>query len=174
MLMNIKCSTEVSIKVHLKFDNCTEKEKVISTGDLIEVDFNQNGLLKHVEGKVLKICANGSDCKKWYLIVDGSGDFDSEQYRFSVMNILDVDIIRKADNIKYIETTTDGTAIQGLRMVRGRLQYTLDGFHWGFVRTDPRYIIKNEEGTGGCPPHPHGPGYTEYEDDQFGIRDEEV
>lgn len=147
MLMDIKCSTVTSIEVHLKFDNNTTKDRIVSKGDLIEVEFNQNGLRKRVEGKVLKISAIGADPKSWYIIVDGSDEFDANQAKFSPMNILDLEIIRKADSIRYVETPTDCTGIMGLRAVKGRLQYTLDGFNWNEVRVDKRCIIKDEEGT---------------------------
>lgn len=174
MLMDIRCSTEVSIKIHLKFDDGSKKNRLVSKDDLIEISFNQNGLMKRVEGKVIKINAIDSDSRRWYLIVDGSGDFESEQYKIQVMNILDLDIIRKADSVRYIETTNDCTAIQGFRIVNGRLQYTLDGFNWKFVRTDPRYIMKGDPdccdpGFGG-----YGEGYTDFHDNSFGIKDEQI
>ena len=148
MLMNINCSTVTSIEVHLKFDDGSTKDRIISKGDLIEVEFNQNGLRRHVEGKVLKINTTNGDPKGWYIIVDASDDFDSSQAKFSPMNILDLEIIRKADAIKYIETPTDCTGIQGLRIVKGRLQYTIDGFNWNDLHVDKRnVIIKDEEGT---------------------------
>ena len=146
MLMNIRCSAVTSIEVHLTFDNGTTKDRIVSKGDLIEVEFNQNGLRKHVEGRVLKINTTGTDPKNWYIIVDASDDFCSDQVRFSPMNILDLEIIRKADAIRYIETPTDCTGIAGMRIVKGELQYTLDGFNWNKLKVR-KYDIKDEEGT---------------------------
>ena len=148
MLMNINCSTVISLQVDLKFDDNTTKNVIVSKGDLIEVEFNQNGLRRHIEGKVLKISCVGTDPKGWYLIVDSSDDFNSEQAKFSPMNILDIDIIRQADAVRYIETPNDCTGINGLRVIKGRLQYSTDGFNWIDV-IKPRHggFIKDEEGT---------------------------
>ena len=44
MLMDIKCCVQPSIRVHLYFDNRQEKIRTISLYDLIEVDYNKNGL----------------------------------------------------------------------------------------------------------------------------------
>lgn len=148
MLMNIKCSAVTSIQVFLKFDDESTKNVVVSKGDLIEVEFNQNGLRKHVEGKVLKICTNSGDPKGWYIIVDSSDDFESSQAKFSPMNILDIEIIQRADAVRYIETPSDCTGIRGLRVVKGRLQYTIDGFNWNELYIDKtNVLIKDEVGT---------------------------
>ena len=94
------------------------------------------------------IKAIGTDPRAWSLIVDGSGDFESDQVRFSPMSILDIEVIRKADDVRYIETTCDGTGIMGLRVVRGRLEYTRNGFNWEPIKIGHRHIIRDEEGTG--------------------------
>ena len=96
MLMDIKCSAVTSIAVHLEFDDGHKKDRVIALGDLIEVEYNANGLRKKAEGKVINISTIGADPKQWYIILDGSDDFDSNKVRFSPMSILNVDIIRKA------------------------------------------------------------------------------
>lgn len=147
MLLNIKCSAVTSVAVHLEFDNNSSKDIVLSKGDLIDVEYNRNGLRKRIQGKVISINAVGTDPKGWTIIVDGSDDFSSEQVRFSPMNILDIELIRKANEIKFIETPNDASGIMGLRIVKGRLQYTSDGFNWDFVKTDKKFIIKDEEGT---------------------------
>ena len=64
--MNIKCSAMASIKVNLEFDDQSKKERVVSIGDLIDVEFNANGLRKRVDGKVLNISTVGTDPKGWY------------------------------------------------------------------------------------------------------------
>ena len=55
MLMDVKCSAVTSIAVHLTFDDGTTKNSVIGVGDLVSVEYNNNGLRKQVDGKVLKI-----------------------------------------------------------------------------------------------------------------------
>lgn len=168
MLMDIKCSAVTSIKVDLTFDDFAKstKTRVIGVGDLIEVEFNQNGLRKHVEGKVIKINAIGNDPKTWYIILDGSGDYASEQYKFSPMSILDVEILRKAESVRYIATPNDCTGIALIRVVDGRMQYSYDGFVWENVVIDKKNIIKDEEGT-----MPIEPPCRRVEDDC--IRDED-
>lgn len=148
MLMDIKCSAVTSVAVHLTFDDNSIKDRTISVNDLISVEYNKNGLRRHIEGKVIHIQAIGTDPKSWTITVDGSNDFDSETARFSPMSILDIEIIRKADTIKYIETPMDNTGIVSLRVVNNRLQFSQDGINWNSVIVDRRNIhIKEEEGT---------------------------
>ena len=104
MLMDVKCSAVTSIAVNLTFDDGTTKNSVIGVGDLVSVEYNNNGLRKQVDGKVLKISAIGTDPKAWYIIVDGSDEFECNKARFSPMNILDLEILRKADNSNTIQT----------------------------------------------------------------------
>ena len=147
MLMDIKCSAVTSVAVNLKFDDNTTKDRIIAKDDLIEVEFNQNGVRRHVIGKVIKISCVGTDPKGWYIIVDGSDDFDSNQFRFSPMNILDVEILRRAGDTIYIESPLDSTRILSMRIVKGRLQYTQDGINWKPLKFDRRDMILDEEGT---------------------------
>lgn len=165
MLLDIKCSTVVSVKVNLAFDDGTTKERVIGLGDLIDVEFNCNGLRRRVEGRVIKIYTEGADPKKWYIIVDSADDFDSKQYRFSPMNILDLEVVQKRDATQYIYSTNDYTNIQGLRIVKGRIQYTQNGHDWYPVKLDPRDIIRDEEGT--APYNERPMRYNNYEDDEL-------
>lgn len=153
MLMEIKCSAVTSIEVNLSFDDGTRKDVVIEKGDLVSVEYNHNGLRKHVEGKVLKVSVIGTDPKGWYIIVDASNEFESNHARFSPMNIYDIDIISKGDSIRYIESPKDFAGIRGMRVIEGRLQYTVDGIHWQEFDTgvrpprppyDEDYEIKDE------------------------------
>ena len=131
MLMKNECSVIASIRVLLTFDDGHEKERVISTNDLVEVEYNANGLRKHIIGKVVKVSAVGTDPNGWYIIVDGSDDFDSAKARFSPTAILDVDILRKAYTLDSIQTPLDDTGIPYMRIVKGRyLQWSRDGVHW--------------------------------------------
>lgn len=157
MLMNIHCSAVSSIKVNLTFDDGSTKERVIGTGDLITVDYNANGLRKHIDcGKVIAVSANGSDPNKWYLIVDDSDDFQGNKAKFSPMSILDVEIIRKADTVDVVQTVIGEEAVNYLRIVRGQLQYSKDGYRWYPIHIHPRDIIEDAEGTVPVyPPHPH-------------------
>lgn len=164
MLLDIKCSVVSSIKVSLTFEDGTKKENIISLYDLIDVTFNQDGIRKEVTGRVVKINVDGCDPKRWYIIVDAADDFSSKQYRFSPMNILDLDIISKHDAEKYITSPADYTNVVALRVVKGRLQYSQDGITWHAIKQDARYIIYDEEGTCSCDDDNH------YDD---GIRDEE-
>lgn len=161
MLLDIKCSTVVSIKVNLRFEDNTTKERVIGLGDLIDVEFNSNGLRRSIEGRVVKLYTEGTDPKKWYIIVDSADDFESKQYRFSPMNILDLEVVQKHDATQYIYSTNDYTNIQGLRIVKGRIQYTQNGHDWYPVKLDPRDIIHDEEGTA---PY-YRPGQPIYDDE---------
>lgn len=147
MLMDIKCSAVTSIAVSLTFDDHSRKDRVIGLGDLIAVEYNANGLRKNAEGKVINISAVTSDPKSWYIIVDSSDDFDSNKVRFSPMSILDVEIIRKADSLNIIRTPIGKEGVPYLRIVKGRLQYSKDGFDWRPINIDSRDIIEDAEGT---------------------------
>ena len=157
MLLDIKCSTVISFKIDLKYDdNRADKSVVVSVGDLVDVDFNLNGCRKLIQGRVVKIYAEGADPKKWYMIVDSADFYSSDTYKFSPMNILDITVIEKHDTVQYIATPNDYTNIRGLRIVQGQLQYTQDGQTWAPICIDPQYIIEDENyGIGpGCPPKP--------------------
>lgn len=166
MLLDIKCSVVSSIKVSLTFEDGTKKENIISLYDLIDVTFNQDGIRKEVTGRVVKINVDGCDPKRWYIIVDAADDFSSKQYRFSPMNILDLEIISKHDAEKYITSPADYTNVVAIRVVKGRLQYSQDGITWHSIKQDARDIIYDEEGTCSCDDMPH-----HHHDDE--IRDEE-
>lgn len=144
MLMDIGCSVINSIKVNLIFDDQSTKSAIIGVGDLLDVTYNANGLRKNIEGKVVKVSAVGIDPKGWYIIVDGSGDFESEQAKFSPMSILDVNIIRKADTLDSIKTPIGNNATPYLRVVDGRLQWSKDSETWNAIKIDSRDVIESE------------------------------
>lgn len=155
MLMDIKCSVVSSIKVCLTYDNESYTEQIISIDDLIEVEYNANGLRKHACGKVLAISANGCDPKAWSIIVDCSDDFGSNRVRFSPMSILSLNIIAKGDSVENIKTVKGCFGVPYLRIVKGRLQYSNDGCTWQPIVIDQKDIsdtIEDQEGT-----YPAGP-----------------
>ena len=147
MLMDIRCSAVTSIAVDLTFDDHSKKRCVVGVGDLIAVDFNSNGLRKHAEGVVIAVSASGSNQKDWYIIVDCSDDFESNKVRFCPLSILDIRIIRKADTLSIIKTPIGHEGVPYLRIVKGRLQYSKDGFEWHTIKMDSRDIIEDAEGT---------------------------
>ena len=154
MLMDVKCSAVTSIAVHLTFDDGTTKNSVLGVGDLVSVEYNNNGLRKQVDGKVLKISAIGADPKAWYIIVDGSDEFECNKARFSPMSILDLEILRKADNSNTIQTPVGCHAVSFLREVKGRLQWSRDGITWHSINIDKCDIIEDksvlEDRNSGC------------------------
>lgn len=191
MLINNTCSAVTSVAVDLKFDDGSTKHRVIANNDLVAIEYNQNGTRRHIEGIVVKVSCIGTDVKNWYVIVDGSDDFESFRGRFCPANILDCEILRKADTVKFIETPIGETGIAGLRIVKGRLQYSPNGFDWLPIRIDYKGInIKDEEGTVPSdrpyhyiedddprPPHrpttpPPAPPYNDEDVDDDGIKDE--
>lgn len=174
MLMDIKCSAVSSILVQLTFDGGGHKERLIALGDLVDVEYNANGLRKRVEGKVIKISAVGTDPKTWYIIVDGSDDFDSAKARFSPMSILDCEIIRKADTISTVQTPIGSSGVPYIRIIKGRLQYSHDGFHWKPINVDRRDIIEEQSGTVPLPPHGHIPNEFECNPDNNEESDDDI
>lgn len=134
MLMDIKCGVITSIKVMLRFDDDTVKKRIISENDVVDVEYNNDGLRRRIIGKVSRIYVSSLDPKSWFFIVDGSGDFKSEQARVCPMNILNIEILRKAETVHHITTPNDDKGIEGLRVVDGKLEYTLDGYTWNPIK----------------------------------------
>lgn len=151
MLMNVKCSAVTSIRVNLTYDNGAVKDAVIGVGDLIDVVYNANGLRKRACGRVLVVSAVSPDPKAWYIIVDGSDDFDSSKARFSPMSILELEVIAKGDNIDTVRTVKGDMAVPYLRIVKGRLQWSKDGCTWYPINVDKEDIL-DQEGTMPLPP----------------------
>lgn len=177
--MDIKCSAVSSVLVYLTFDDQHNKERLIAVGDLIDCEYNANGLRKHIIGKVVSISTVGNDPKGWYIVVDGSDDFDGLKARFSPMNILDVDILSKGDSVEIIHTPLGDTGVPFLRIMKGRLQYSKDGYNWKPIRIDNRDIIEPQEGTVPVGPPPSNrprpiappPIGEEDDEDEDGIED---
>lgn len=164
MLMDIKCSMVPSVQVNLRFDDRSEKHVVLSKGDLVYVEYNANGCRKKIEGKVIKISAYGEEPRSWYIVIDGSDDFASEQAKFSPMSILDVEILRKADTLETVKTVYGRESVPYLRIVNGRLQWSKDSFEWHPVVIDDRDIIEDQEGTVPLNPVCHHHGHHEDDD----------
>ena len=149
------------MKVDLKFDDGSRKERVISNGDIVDIVYNGGGMRKHAQGKVIRISANGTDPNGWYIIVDGSDDFSSDKVRFAPTSILDCEIIRKGDMLDAIQSPLGEQHIPYMRIVKGYLQYSIDGFTWKEFRNcnrrNPEDDIEDVEGT--VPQHkpPHKP-----------------
>ena len=141
MLMDIRCFMIPSIKVDLTFDNGYRKSPILGVGDLIDLLYNQNGLRKHIVGKIIQISTPGVDPKGWSIIVDGSDGFDSDVARLSPMSILDVDVIRKAGSARTVTSPNDDTGIHGIRINKGRLQYSKNGKTWKNIRIDDVDVI---------------------------------
>ena len=161
MLMNIKCKPATSLDLELKFDDNSVKKCQISVGDLVYIEYNKNGCRRRVEGKVLKISTNGTDPKQYYIIIDGSEDFESTQVRICPMNILDCEVIAKASHLNGITTPKDGTGIPFLRQVNGLLEFSRDGKEWLRLKLIPDEPIKPENGTS---EPPHRPSYRDPEE----------
>jgi hypothetical protein len=149
MVRDIKCNTIVSVEVHLTFDDGNTKDRIISTNDVIEVEYYQNGCRRNITGKVRKISCDASDPKGWYVIIDGSSDFDCIQVKICPMNILDLEILVKNDRVTSIQTPDDNTGIPFMRIVKGRLQYSMTGAEgtWRNIVINRDNIIKDESGT---------------------------
>lgn len=173
MLMNIKCSAVTSIRVNLTYDNGAVKDAIIAVGDLIDVVYNANGMRKRACGRVLVVSAATADPKSWYIIVDGSDDFASDKARLCPMNILELEIIAKGDNIDTVRTVKGDNAVPYLRIVKGQLQWSKDGCSWYPINVYKGDIL-DQEGTvpmepGDCCPVP--PAHDNHGED--GIEDAE-
>ena len=141
MLMDIQCSSDPQIEIKLTFDNQRSKKVVVGKGDLVDVEYNKNGVRRRIEGIVTKVSTNGTESRGWCIIIDGSGDFSSEIARISPMNILDIDVIRSAESVQGISSPKDKSGIMSLRVKGGRLQYTQNGYDWYPIVIDRENVI---------------------------------
>lgn len=145
MLLNIKCDAITSIHIHLEYDDRTRKDRFLEYGDIVDIDFAQNGLRKSIVGKIIKISCRGPEQKGWYIIVDGSDDFANNMLRIPIMSILDCEIIKKARDVVHIETVKGEGNIRALRIIDDKLEFTLDGNNWLPVKINESDIIKDDE-----------------------------
>lgn len=93
MIVDLKCSPVTSIHVVATFDDGTKKDRTISIGDMVDIEYDSNGPKKAI-GEVLEISAVGTDPNNWYIIVDGSDQFGTTRVKFNPMQILDIEIIK--------------------------------------------------------------------------------
>ena len=155
MTLSVNCSVVSSVKINLTFDDGKTKTVVVGEGDLVDVIYNRNGLRQRIYGRVIRVSVAGTDPNGWWITVDGSDDFEATQARFTVMNIIDIDMIKKYGLEHNITSPQDSTGIESIRVVNGRLQYTKDGYRWFDIRPIWGGPIRDEEGTvPNCPPPP--------------------
>ena len=145
MLLDIKCKAISQVRVHLTFDDETVKDNIISIGDLIDVTYNGNGMRKHIIGMVSNISTVGADPHNWYIIVDGSDDFAKNGAKFSPMSILDLEIIRKHDQQFEVKSPIGEFGCPFIRVVKGRMQYSYDGFEWHYTVIDDENVIEDDD-----------------------------
>lgn len=147
MLLNINCTEISSIKVDLSFDDGTVKNRLLAIGDLIDVFYNGNGLRKHIIGRISSISTIGVNPREWYIVMDGSDEFASQKARFSPMNILDCEIIRKDGQDESVKTPLGDHGVPFIRILGQRLQYSRDGYEWHYVKTADEDVIEDQSGT---------------------------
>lgn len=148
MLMDIKCSAVASVAVKLTFDDHTVKDRLISMDDLVDITYNSSGIIKHIIGKVISISVAGSDQRDWYIIVDGSDDFQAVKSRIGVLSILDCEIIFKASTTERVRTPLGDHGMPYIRIMNGVIQYSQDGgMTWRGVKIHDKDVIEDEEGT---------------------------
>lgn len=145
MLMSVKCSAVVSVALHLTFDDDTVKDRVIGVGDIVDITYNDGGLKKTVEGKVIKVSCATEKETGWYIIVDGSNSMDTNVSKFCPINILDCEIIYKASDIKTVCTPLSEGTIAQIRVNNGQLQYTTDNYNWNDFKLDYSNLLNIPE-----------------------------
>lgn len=145
MLLNIKCDAITSVHIHLEYDDRTRKDRFLEHGDIVDIDFAQNGLRRSIEGKIIKISCKGPEQKGWYILVDGSDNFINNTARIPIMSILDCEVIKRARDVVHIETVKGEGNIRALRIIDDKLEFTKDGHNWLSVKIDESNIIKPSE-----------------------------
>lgn len=156
MLMSNNCTSISSVKVELVFDDRSKKIRVLSIGDLVDVIYNGNGVRKRILGTVAAVSTVGVDPKNWYIIIDGSDDFDAQQARFAPTAILDCEILRKGDEDESVKTPRGEFSARFIRVNHGRLQYSKDGYSWQDIVVDSENVISND-----YPPYPGDEDHSE-------------
>ena len=163
MLLKNECKQISSVKVKLTFDDGTVKVRLIAIDNLVDVVYNANGMRKHIIGRVSAVSTVGPDPADWYIIIDGSDDFASDRVRFSPATILDCEIVRKGSMEAYIKSPLGDENVPYLRLMKGRLQYSVDGMNWKPVKINEEDIIpidgdiEPQEGTFPVAPPPGRP-----------------
>lgn len=145
MLMSVKCSAVVSVALRLTFDDDTVKNRVIGVGDIVDITYNDGGLKKTVEGKVLKVSCATEKETGWYIIVDGSTNMETNLAKLCPINILDCEIIYKASDIKAVCTPLSEGTIAQIRVNNGQLQYTTDNYNWNDLKLDYSNLLNVPE-----------------------------
>lgn len=136
MLMNINCSAVISVALHLTFDDDTVKDRVIGVGDIVDITYNDAGMRKNVEGKVLKVSCSTEKPTGWYIIIDGSNTMAMNAVKLCPMNILDCEIIYKSSDVKSVGTPiTEGTVAM-IRVINNELQFSPDTYNWYPINID--------------------------------------
>lgn len=136
MLMNIDCSAVISVEINLTFDDDSTKKRIIGVGDIVDITYNDAGIKKTIEGKVLKVSCASEKPTGWYIIVDGSNTMETNAVKFCPMNILDCEIIFKASDIKCVGTPISEGTVSMIRVINDELQFSVDGYNWSPLKMD--------------------------------------
>lgn len=136
MLMNISYDIIESAVISLIFDDETVKKVKVNVEDTIKVSFNKNGLRTNINGIVKRIfiddrgrphhCPDHCHRPKWVMIVDGSSYGASAIERVELDKILDIDIIKRANDTNIITSPVGDTNITDFRLVGNILQLSID------------------------------------------------
>lgn len=143
MLMSIGCEATTSLTVSLTFDDSTTKTRVLGVGDYVTITYNNDGLSKTVTGKISTVYANPYadkvDRSQWYIIV-ACTECSSGIAKINPMQILDVDIIRKAIPLIAVSTIdSDTNRITHIRVnSNGYFEFSQnDGATWKMLNLAP-------------------------------------
>ena len=148
MLMNISYDIIESAVISLIFDDETVKKIKVNVEDTIKVSFNKNGLRTNIDGIVKRIfiddrgshhhCPDPCHKPKWVMIVDGSSYGASALERVELDKILDIDIVKRANDTNIITSPVGDTNITDFRLVGNILQLSVDNAQtWLKVLTLP-------------------------------------
>lgn len=145
MLMNITFDVIQSLMLSLVFDDETVKKTKVSIDDTIRVTHNKNGMRTTVEGVVRRIFVDDHHVQrcpdykpKWIMIVDGSSYACSALERIEIDKILDIDMIKRAEDNLGISSPVGETNITSMRLVGNIVQLSTDnGQTWLKMLTLP-------------------------------------
>ena len=125
-----------SAKISMSFDDGISKIVLVSPGDIVNVIYNYNGVRTNTTGKVSKIVPdnqNSCECsgKRWFLIIDASAYGGVTVNRIDLTKILDITIIRKAEDYSEVTSPTGETNVSNIRLVGNVLQISVNnGTSW--------------------------------------------
>lgn len=133
MLMSISYDIIESLVVRLVFDDDTAKKVKVNVDDIVRVTFNKNGCRTVIDGICKRLYHDNNHNTRcivqkpnWIMIVDGSQYGASAIERIEVSKILNIDVLKRAEENLSITSPLGENNITSFRLVGNILQLSVD------------------------------------------------